>query len=210
MMSWSQPAVATAGPGGSFSGRADTGGRWQEMVGRRSTAIVALVFAVLLVATGLPAASSTPAPGVRWFSSTDGADKVEPGLATAGDDVSSVIVQAVPGRDAAARSAITAAGGEVRAELPFVHGFEAELSGEGVQAVAASDAVRSVSVNHRIKFEDYTYDESTTASNFARTAQATAAWATGNLGAGVGVAVLDTGISPMRDFDGRVVYGPDL
>ena len=36
------------------------------------------------------------------------------------------------------------------------------------------------------------------------------AWAGGNHGKGVGVAVLDTGVSPMPDLAGRLVHGPDL
>ena len=49
-----------------------------------------------------------------------------------------------------------------------------------------------------------------TASNFVRTSGAGTAWAQGNTGQGIGVAVIDSGISSHNDFAGRVVYGPDL
>ena len=176
---------------------------------RRRSLLLALVFSVLVVGAGLPAASGVTALGVRWLS-TGSAAKVEPGIDMATGERSSVIVQAVPGRESEARDAIAAAEGAVGEELALVQGLEAELSGRGVGQVAASPAVRSVSVNHLVRFEDYTYDESTTASNFAKTTEATAAWAAGNLGSGVGIAVLDTGVSSMRDFQGRVVFGPDL
>ena len=43
-----------------------------------------------------------------------------------------------------------------------------------------------------------------------RTSGAAAAWRSGYLGTGVGVAVIDTGISEMNDLEGRIVHGPDL
>ena len=61
------------------------------------------------------------------------------------------------------------------------------------------------------KLTDVTYDDSGTASNFARDDRKPPAHGrAGNLGQGVGVAVIDTGVSPMTDFDNRLVHGPDL
>ena len=175
---------------------------------------LAAALAVAAAAVGLSLPAADPATGgtvegTALLSPTMAA-KVEPGVATSGPTARAMIVQAVEGREAEARRAIDGAGSSVGADLPFVHGFKATLTGAQTAAVAASPAVRAVSLDHRIVLEDYTYDESTTASNFAKTAEATTAWATGNLGAGVGVAVLDTGVSSMRDFNGRVVFGPDL
>ncbi|MGH9179191.1 MAG: S8 family serine peptidase [Acidimicrobiales bacterium] len=174
---------------------------------------LAAATAVAAVAFGLQVPSAGPATELAADDTALGAAaaaKVERGVATSGGTARAMIVQALPGHEAAARRAIDAAGGSVGTELPFVHGFRATLTGDETAAVAASPAVRAVSLDHRIVLEDYAYDESTTASNFAKTAEATAAWAAGNLGSGVGVAVLDTGVSSVRDLDGRIVFGPDL
>ena len=190
---------------------------WSQPDGLRlrstTRAWMVLLAALSLVAVGteLPmTALNDGRPSTRWFSTSAPASKVEPGIDTAATAAASMLVQAVPGAVSEARDSIVAAGGTVDADLPIVDGYEASLTGAQVAAVAASPAVRSVTRNHRVTFEEYTYDESTTASNFAKTSEATAAWAAGNLGAGVGVAVLDTGVSSVRDLDGRIVHGPDL
>ena len=196
---------------------------WPTAIGLRlrstSRAWMAIAAALMLVAVGaqLPiTALHDGRLGTRWFttstpaSSSSSSSKVEPGIDVAGTTPASVLVQATPGASSEARDAIVAAGGSVGAALPLVDGYEASLTGAQVAAVASSPAVRSVTRNHRVTFEDYAYDETTTASNFAKTSEATAAWAAGNLGAAVGVAVLDTGVSSVRDLDGRIVHGPDL
>jgi serine protease AprX len=48
------------------------------------------------------------------------------------------------------------------------------------------------------------------ASGFATPESLGAAWSTGNRGKGVGIAVLDTGVSPVEGLAGRLVHGPDL
>ena len=48
------------------------------------------------------------------------------------------------------------------------------------------------------------------ASTYAAPASLGAAWSTGNRGKGVGIAVIDTGVSPVDGLAGRLVHGPDL
>jgi serine protease AprX len=185
-------------------------GRGLRPGARASIALVmALAFGLMGLGPQLPAGSTDLGLGVRWFSA-GAAAKVEPGVDLSASAATSVIVQAEEGRAGEARTAITEAGGTVGTDLSLVNGYEARLTGPQMAAVAAADAVRSVSVNRRVKFENLAFDETTTASNFAKTSEATTAWAVGNIGTGVGVAVLDTGISSMNDLAGRVVFGPDL
>jgi serine protease AprX len=123
----------------------------------------------------------------------------------------SVIVQTTgPAHVADARAAVLGLGGRVTADLPLIDGLAATIPSRGVTRLATTPGVRAISKNGVARFEEYSYDEGTTASSFAKTAGATAAWAAGNLGEGIGVAVLDTGVSEMNDLKGRVVYGPDL
>ena len=120
------------------------------------------------------------------------------------------IVRSQPGGYDAAKAAVAAAGGEIGVDIPFVDGFTASLTTEQARAAIEAGAVMSITLDRKVQFEEMTYDDATTASSFARTVGATEAWKSGNLGNGVGVAVIDTGVSPMKDFEGRIVHGPDL
>jgi serine protease AprX len=169
---------------------------------------LAMASAAALVVAGLlaPAVAGTVERGKAWLDpAPHRRATVEPTSGTA-----SVIVQATAGRAAEAEKAVEAAGGRVDDRLPLIEGFEAAIPAAAVQKLAESPGIRAISANHRVTFEDYTYDSTSSASNFARTTGATQAWAQNNLGEGVGVAVIDTGISQMKDFAGRVVHGPDL
>ena len=143
--------------------------------------------------------------GSAW---TAGAN-LDPGLHTLGNAAQNVIVSGRHGV-AAAADAVRRLGGTVDKPLDIVDGVSATVPAGRLTQLANDPAVGAVTADRRMKFEEFSYDETTTASNFAVSTQASTAWASGNLGAGVGVAVLDTGISAMNDFAGRVVHGPDL
>ena len=121
-----------------------------------------------------------------------------------------VVVQAVDGALDQAARAVAALGGEVGDALPIVDGFRAEIPSSSLDAAASHPSVRAITADQRVRFEEFAYDATTTASSFAKVSGAPAAWNAGGLGTGVGVAVIDTGISPMNDFTGRLVHGPDL
>ena len=165
--------------------------------------MLALAVASALFATQLTAA--TASPGSSWTSVAH----LDPGLSTVGDALQDVIVSA-RGGVAAAADAVRSLGGEVEASLPIVDGVEARVPASLLPELAAREGVTAVTADRRASFEELTYDATTVASKFATSTGATAAWAGGNLGQGVGIAVLDTGISPMKDFEGRLVHGPDL
>ena len=163
-------------------------------------AVLAALAASLLLTAASPAAGSA-APGR--------APGLDPGLATVGRALQRVVVSgASTAADAAA--AVRRAGGRVAAELPIVRGVAAEVRADRLDRLARDPAVSAVTANRYGRFFDYAADAATTASNFVRTSQAASAWTAGNTGAGVGVAVIDTGVSPMADFAGRLVHGPDL
>ena len=179
------------------------------------TRMAALVLTVALAAAAavgsLPLAEDD---GVAWLgdSPSTGASSahVDEALDAGADASNSVIVQAVAGMVREAKAALLAAGGTIVADLPLVDGFEAVVPGRGLATLSAEPSVRSVTKNVTGSFEEYSYDDATVASNFARTSGASQAWTKGLLGDGVGVAVIDTGISSMPDFAGRLIQGPDL
>ncbi len=170
-------------------------------ISRKSS--VALVLLAGLFATQLSASAST-ARGSAWTSTA-----LDPGLTTVGEAMQDVIVSARDGV-AAAADAVRRAGGTVESRLPIVDGVEARVPASRLPELAGTTGITGITADRQASFEELSYDESTTASNFAKSTQATRAWAGGNLGAGVGIAVLDTGISQMKDFEGRLVHGPDL
>ena len=170
-------------------------------IGRRGSVVLLAVAA--LVATQLSATAAT-ARGSAWTAAA-----LDPGLSVVGDALQEVIVTAQGGVDAAA-DAVRRIGGTVESPLPIVDGVEARVPAGALPELAGVSGVTSITADRRASFENLTYDDTTVASSYTRSTQATSAWGTGNLGAGVGVAVLDTGISEMNDFRGRLVHGPDL
>lgn len=137
-------------------------------------------------------------------------DKIDPALLRVHRGPTDVIVSGAPGQSWQLRNAIEASGGTVSGTLPMVSGFRASVPAHRLVDLAGSPVVTAVTKNRVLRFEELSYDDTTTASSFARTSGATTLWGQGTLGSGVGVAVLDTGVSPMNDFDGRLVHGPDL
>jgi hypothetical protein len=179
--------------------------------GRRGA--VALVLLTGVLGTQLSAAAAG-ARGSAWASVDRGSAwtsvaQLDPALTTVGQALQDVIVSAQGGVQAAT-DAVRGLGGTVESPLHIVDGVEARVPAHRLPELAGTPGITAVTKDRQASFEELSYDATTTASNFAKSTQATAAWSQGNLGAGVGIAVLDTGISPMKDFEGRLVHGPDL
>ncbi len=166
--------------------------------------LLAAVVAIAAVAAGLGAVPTT-APHVATVRAV-----VDPGIPTKAEAVD-VIVQARTGVSWSDLSAlVTRVGGEVVAPLPIVDGATVRIPGDRVVDLADDARVAAITLDRDVEFEELTYDEGTTASAFVGSSGAAAAWRSGYLGTGVGVAVIDTGISEMNDLEGRIVHGPDL
>jgi serine protease AprX len=164
-----------------------------------------MAYSAVAASVAVPALSASS--GVALAKGTTWAVRPSSGLAAAR---TRVIVQARAGHEAAVAAAIRAAGGTVDGALPIVNGFAAHVPAAAIAALRARADVRAVSENSSVQFAGQGYDDNTTASSYVKAAGAQAAWAAGNTGQGVGVAVIDTGVSPMNDFNGRLVHGPDL
>ena len=147
--------------------------------------------------------------------------KVDPGISRRSGSTVSVIVQSLPGQTGLVQAVLHAQGATVGSSLPVVDGVEATMSAGAVAAVASSPAVKAITANRAGAFATYSSDASPataagvaaaakSASEFVASTGASKVWASGDTGAGVGVAVIDTGIANMADVSGRVTYGPDL
>jgi serine protease AprX len=127
----------------------------------------------------------------------------------------SVIVRTLPGSEAAAERTVTRVGGSVGVRLPIIDGFAASVPLGAVEALTATPGVVSVTPDASIHTQGSSYDPSGDVNSMASITSSTGAaawWRAGYTGAGVDVAVIDSGVSPVEGLRGpdKVVDGPDL
>src|SRR5437763_1665487 len=126
-----------------------------------------------------------------------------------------VIVRALPGRVLAAEREVSSAGGRVEMRLPIIDGFSATVTESARQALAMDPGVVSVTSNGPVSLSSSSYDPSTdpySLHNVETAIRATNMWAAGYTGAGVDVALIDSGVAPVQGLStpGKIVNGPDL
>jgi serine protease AprX len=128
-----------------------------------------------------------------------------------------VIVQLRPGASLGGGNAlVTSAGGTVVRDLPIINGLGARMPADEAQGLSDDSNVQAVSLNAQIKSEALRHrvvhrrlasssssgsggtgsvDSSRLATSYPMSIRADKAWAGGDTGKGVGVAVVDTGIA---------------
>jgi serine protease AprX len=128
-----------------------------------------------------------------------------------------VVVRKAPGTGRAAEREVRAAGGTIGLRLDIINGFAARLPRSAVDDLRASGAVLSITPDARVEMQHYVdgYDpEAVVGSlyNTARFVDAPHFWKVGFTGAGVDVALIDTGVVPVKGLSGanKIVNGPDL
>jgi serine protease AprX len=134
--------------------------------------------------------------------------------AAAPSGVGHVIVRTVPGRERVVERLITAHGGSIGLELSLIHGFAATVPGQALDVLAADRDVLVVSPDGRISLSG-TYQQSGdpySMRNVEESIRATNMWSAGYTGAGVDVALIDSGVAPVQGLtvSGKVLNGPDL
>jgi subtilisin family serine protease len=128
----------------------------------------------------------------------------------------SVIVRAEPGGESAAAAAVRAAGGRITRGLGIIDSHAAMLPPSAVGRLAAHPAVATVTPDAPLRLlhsqDAGTADGPASLFHLADTVQARPVWAAGYTGAGVDVAVVDSGVVPVNGLvgAGKVVNGPDL
>ncbi|GAA2363274.1 S8 family serine peptidase [Dactylosporangium salmoneum] len=170
--------------------------RYRTALGAASAAIAIAAGAVV---PGVPAVAATPA-------------------ATSAD-LTRVIVE-YSDADAAAH-AVTRAGGTVGKPLSVVDGFVAEVPNNQIAALKAAPGVRGVTVDGKVGLEAATWRADGDANSMFSVVRATGAldvWkktdSSGRQlgGMGVGVALIDSGVSQVAGLNDstRIINGPDL
>ncbi len=108
---------------------------------------------------------------------------------------------------AVAADAVQRAGGEVEATLEVVGGVAARLDEREVAAVEARGFSVTADASLAVAGEDF--ETEPVADHQLAAVNPGGDWSL-NSGAGVGVALIDTGVTEVEDLRGRVVHGPDL
>ena len=126
-----------------------------------------------------------------------------------------VIVRATPGAERRVEASTRRLGGTVGTRLPIVDGFSASIPAAAVPRLRVLPGVLSVAPDVRLRPAGADYDPGGDSNSMAGATSATNArdwWAAGYTGAGVDVAVIDTGVSPVAGLHGpdKLVNGPDL
>jgi serine protease AprX len=144
------------------------------------------------------------------------ATMVLPGVhaaASSGPSVS-VIVREYPGSTVAPEAIAASVGGQVTNRLAIIHGFSARVPASALSRLRTEPGVLSVSADSRGHLLG-TYDP-TTDTGSALTAEqrigARAAWSAGYTGAGVDIALIDSGVVPVDGLTtpGKIINGPDF
>ncbi len=132
-----------------------------------------------------------------------------------GADVS-VVVREVPGAGDGPEELVEQLGGEVGLRLDIINGFSAVVPESGVSILAANLGVYSVTSDVPILLAGWEVsdrsDEGAMSRINANVIQSTEYWKKGYTGAGIGVAIIDSGVAPVDGLTvlGKVVNGVDL
>jgi hypothetical protein len=123
-----------------------------------------------------------------------------------------VIVMAAPGATASIERAVEHVGGVVERRLSIIGGFSAAVPADELLTLRGSRR-RLGQRGLQMQPQDATYDPATDVDSMNAVTRYTGAvdwWNTGYTGAGVDVAVIDTGVSPVEGLatPGKVLNGP--
>lgn len=134
----------------------------------------------------------------------------------------SVVVRERPGHEDAAERAVSSLGGHVDQRIALIDAIVVDLPADQVSTLAHDPAVLAVTPNSRVQLlseqgqsgDEYGSNNSGAGDNGLMSAVTSRTgardyWNAGITGAGVDVALIDSGVSPVRG-QGTLVNGPDL
>jgi serine protease AprX len=151
-----------------------------------------------------------------------------PASASVGGDgaFTSVIVRHAPGSAADAERAVESLGGDVELRLPIINGFEAKIPAPAIRPLAALPGVVSVTPNAALQLQDDDEDDDRDKNDrddrvgavesiwdIAEIVGADVYWERGLTGRGVDVAIIDSGVTPVKGLNSggrKLIHGPDL
>jgi serine protease AprX len=158
---------------------------------RRMSAFVAAAMGALLLSTA--AASAMPALS----------------------HLTSVVVRAEPGHGSAVERLLESVGGRVQRHIGLIDSVVASVPSGALPVLRASSSVAEVTSNDRVHLLSTTYDPTSDVDSLYNVEQMDglrAYWSAGYTGQGIGVALIDSGVTPVNGLSaqGKVLNGPDL
>ena len=125
-----------------------------------------------------------------------------------------VIIQYTADTDSADEANIVAAG-RFKGHLHSVHSISAEIPVSALEQLAQDEKIARISINHKVIAHGGPKDSSNGLASISTSPEFTAepinapqVWALGFSGAGIGVAVIDSGINPVADLGGNKKNSP--
>jgi hypothetical protein len=105
----------------------------------------------------------------------------------------------------AAESAVVRAGGSVTHELPIINGFSAKVPANDISLIARIPGVTSVTLDRPTHVQGVAGSTNNLASVYKQVTRGDKLAKSGGNGAGVTVAVIDTGVTPLPDIANSLV-----
>jgi serine protease AprX len=128
-----------------------------------------------------------------------------------------VIVRELPGTGNQPERAVEAFGGTVGRHLGIIDAFTASVPGDRLDSLRATPGVSDVTEDAGLELSSKEVEDQVAQAGSLYTIAnqvtgASAMWDVGYTGQGIDVAVIDSGVVPVKGLDdpGKVVYGPDL
>ena len=107
--------------------------------------------------------------------------------------------------------AVAGLGGQVLHRFSVIDGFAARLPGSAVATLSSVPGVRWVAPDHSLQMEgQYGQDSGVASAAYTDVTRASKTWGSGVTGAGVTVALIDTGVNTSGDLAGQVVHAEDF
>ncbi|MGP8160313.1 MAG: S8 family serine peptidase [Candidatus Dormibacteria bacterium] len=126
-----------------------------------------------------------------------------------------VIVRGAPGSLAAVDRDVSEAGGRVTEQIPLITASAAEVPGGAIGWLSAQPGIVEVTPDGPVQLASASYSPTTDPGSLYNVEQSLGvdqAWEDGYTGSGVGVALIDTGVTPVEGLagPGQIINGPAL
>jgi serine protease AprX len=135
------------------------------------------------------------------------------GPAHAATEKIDVLVRVTDGAEGDVSAAVRSLGGDPGKPLDILSGFRAKVPADRLDALREVTGVESVVMNVDIPFDAAFYEHDKVSSSLyhiAKNIGVDELWKDGYTGAGIDVAVIDSGVADLPEFGDRLVRGPNL
>ena len=130
---------------------------------------------------------------------------------TTGSGMTTVLVSTAGQSTGSAARAVRQVGGKVEHVLSVIKGFSARVPARSVARLSSMPGISWVSPNRSLKMlAQYGQDSGVASAVYTDATRASKAWGSGVTGAGVTVALIDTGVNTSGDLGGQVVHAEDF